>query len=346
MRVNLSEVQFKKLIKEDLGVSRTALSYTNLIYSQLEPELKEFLETRKSEVFKFKISASEMSYIYQSSMDDFIELPIEEIEITVRFVNSPRKKTTVPFTTGGAAQSIQKEYMKGSYLKEPSFELPKYILEEIDQTIFARMDLVVELRSTYEPSMSEAVLLDFRDTITHECNHLYEFYKRAESGAKQMNVTLSWAGNKNYNIKKEIFNIWKDFMDYVYNSEPYELNAKVQEAYSLRARMPFEEFKNTKYWKGATNLKNFSSDIFVEKLLSKIGELSPGKELSIMSNLYKWFLADYYKWMKAHNENPARFIEKSKHLVDLVEKFQPRINKAGETLLKKYMRLYALEPEV
>ena len=346
MRVRLSEEQLKKLIKEDLGVSRAALAYTNLIYSKLEPEVKEFLETKKSGKFFFKITVDEMSYVYQSSMDDFIELPIEHIDITLRFVNSPRKQTTVPFTTGGAAQSIQKEYMRGSYLKEPSFELPKYILEEVDQTIVARMDLSIDLRSTYEDDMSESVLLDLRDTITHECNHLYEFYKRAERGAKQMNVTLSWAGNRNVNIKREIFSIWQDFMDYVYNSEPYELNAKVQEAYSLRARMPFEEFKNTKYWRGATNLKNFSADVFVERLLAKIGELSPGKEVSIFNNLYKWFLTDYYKWMRLHNEKPARFIENSKNLVDLVGKLQPRINKAGETLLRKYMRLYALEPEI
>jgi len=346
MRVRLSEEQLKKLIKEDLGVSRAALAYTNLIYSKLEPEVKEFLNTKKSGKYKFTISVDEMSYIYQSSMDDFIELPIEQIEIALTFLNSPRKKASVPFTTGGVAQSIQKEYLKGSYLKEPSFELPKYILEEVDQTIVARMGLSVEIRSSYDDSMSESVLFDFRDTITHECNHLYEFYKRAEKGAKQINVTLSWAGNKNVNVKREIFSVWQIFMDYVYNSEPYEVNAKVQEAFSLRSRMTFEEFKNTKYWRGANNLKNFNSDVFIETLLSKIGELSPGKEVSIFNNLYKWFLTDYYKSMKLHNEKPARFIDNSKNLVDLISKFQPRINKAGETLLKKYMRLYALEPEI
>jgi len=47
MRVRLSEEQLKKLIKEDLGVSRAALAYTNLIYSKLESEVKEFLDTKK-----------------------------------------------------------------------------------------------------------------------------------------------------------------------------------------------------------------------------------------------------------------------------------------------------------
>jgi len=346
MRVRLSEEQLKKLIKEDLGVSRAALAYTNLIYTKLEPMIKDFLQTKRSGVQKSKITPEEISYVYQSSMDDFIELPIEEIHIVLTLKNSPRKQSTIPFASGGAANAIKKQYIGSSYLKEPSFELPKYVLEEVDQTLVAKIDFNLTLTSSYEDSMSESVLFDFRDTITHECNHLYEFYKRAESGAKQVNVSLSWAGGKNVNIRKEIFNLWEDFLYYVYNSEPYELNAKVQEAYSLRSRMSFDEFKNSRYWIEANNLRTFSADVFISKLLEKIGEVSPGKELSVTNNLYKWFLTDYFKWMKFHNEKPARYIEQSKHLIDLVNKFQPRINKAGETLLKKYMRLYAIEPEV
>ena len=48
MRVKLSEGQLKKLIKEDLGVSRAALAYTNLIYSKVEPIVKQFLQNKKS----------------------------------------------------------------------------------------------------------------------------------------------------------------------------------------------------------------------------------------------------------------------------------------------------------
>jgi hypothetical protein len=346
MRVRLSEEQLKKLIKEDLGVSRAALAYTNLIYTKLEPIIKDFLQTKKSGVQKIKITPEEISYVYQSSMDDFIELPIEEMHIVLTLKNSPRKKSTIPFASGGVANSIQKQYAGSSYLKEPSFELPKYVLEEVDQTLVAKLDFNLTLTSSYEDSMSESVLFDFRDTITHECNHLYEFYKRAESGAKQVNVSLSWAGGKNVNLRKEIFNVWQDFLYYVYNSEPYEINAKVQEAYSLRARMSFDEFKNSRYWEEANSLRTFNAEVYIDNLLEKIGEVSPGKELSVLNNLYKWFLTDYFKWMKFHNEKPARYIEQSKHLVDLVNKFQPRINKAGETLLKKYMRLYAIEPEV
>ena len=46
MKVLLSENQLKTLIKEDLGVSRASLAYSNLIYQKLEPIVTEFLETK------------------------------------------------------------------------------------------------------------------------------------------------------------------------------------------------------------------------------------------------------------------------------------------------------------
>ena len=344
MRVKLSEDQLKKLIKEDLGVSRAALAYTNLIYSKVEPTVKQFLENKKSLEYDVVIRPEEMTYIYQASMDDFIDLPIEMIRLKIKFKNYPKRESSVPFSTGGAADTIQKKYIGGSYLKKPSFELPKYVLEEIDNVVVAKMELSVNLMKGYNDSMEESILLDLRDTITHECNHIYEFYKRAESGAKSINVTLSYAGSKNFNIKSEIFKVWEEFLNYVYNSEPYEINAKTQEAYSLRSRMSFDEFKNTNNWKMVYELKNFNAEEYFSKLLDSIEQNSPGKEVSILNNLYKWFLTDYYKWMKSHGEQPQKFIENSKHLMDLIQKFEPRINKAGEVLRRRYTRLYAIEP--
>jgi hypothetical protein len=345
MRVKLSEEQIQRIIKEDLGVARAGLAYTNLFYSKVEPIVKDFLRNKKSQDIILKISPSEMSYVYQASMDDYIDLPIESMTILIKMKNYPRKKYTIPFSTGGAAESIQKEYKRSSFLKEPSFELPKYVLEEIDQVVVGKMEIEINITSSYEDSMEEDLLFDLRDTITHECNHIYEFYKRAESGAKQINVSLSYAGSKNFNVKREIFNVWEDFLNYVYDSEPYEVNAKVQEAFSLRSRMSLDEFMKTKYWKNATFLQTFDADTYFSNLVDTIQKYSPGKELSILNNLYKWFFTDYLKWMKFHGEKPQRFIEDSKHLYDLIKKFEPRINKAGDTLRRKYAKLYSIEPE-
>lgn len=345
MKITISEKQLDKLIKEDLGVSRAGLAYTNFTYYKLEPIVKDFLNNKKNQNLILTIPVNEMSYIYQSSMDDYIDLPIEKLTINIKTITNANLINDIPFSTGGAAESIQKEYKRSSFLKQPSLELPKYILEEIDKTIVAKIEISIYLGKSYEDTMEEKLLFDLRDTITHEFNHIYEFYKRAEKGAKQINASLSYVGLKNFNIKKEIFEVWEDFMDYVYNSEPYEINAKVQEAFSLRSRMSFDKFKESKNWKSAMNLKSFNGDIFFEHLLNVIDKYSPNKKLSILNNLYKWFFNDYYKVINFLGEKPKRYIEKSKHLYDLIKRFEPVINKAGETLLRKYMRLYSIELE-
>jgi hypothetical protein len=345
MKVLLSEEQLKTLIKEDLGVSRASLAYANLIYQILEPKAIQFMESRNESQEKIILQLKDISRIYQSSMDDFIELPVEKIEIDFFCTKIPKGKKNIKFTSGGGFQPIDKKSFGGSYLKEPSLELPKYILEEITQTLVAKFSFYFKLSSEFSDEFKDKALYDLRDTIIHECNHLFESYKRAESGSKQFNVSLSWVGGKNYNVNREIFKIWQEFLDMIYYSEPYEINAKSQEAISQTSIMPFDEFKKTKFWVDSSVMKSFNADTFFEKLLNKIQEVNPEKTMSILNNLYKWFMTDYYKWMKVHGESPAKYIEKSNGLLDLIERFQPKINKAGDKLQRNYMRLYTLELE-
>jgi hypothetical protein len=345
MKVLLSEEQLKTLIKEDLGVSRASLAYANLIYQTLEPKAIQFMESRNESQEKIIIQLKDISRIYQSSMDDYIELPIEKIEIDFFCTKIPKGKKNIKFTSGGGFESIDKKSFGGSYLKEPSLELPKYVLEEITQTLAAKFILYFKLSPEFSDEFKDNSLYDLRDTIIHECNHLFESYKRAESGAKQLNVSLSWVGGKNYNVNREIFKIWQEFLDMIYYSEPYEVNAKSQEAVSQTSIKPFDEFKKTKFWHDSSVMKNFNSELYIDKLLSKIQEVNPEKTISILNNLYKWFMTDYYKWMKVYGDSPAKYIENTTGLFDLVKKFERRIKNAGDKLQRNYMRLYTLDLE-
>lgn len=345
MKVLLSETQLKTLIKEDLGVSRASLAYSNLIYQKLEPIVTEFLETKVLVNEKIIMDLSEISKIYQSSMDDYIELPVERLEISFKCGKMKKQIHNVKFNSGGAFLFIGPKSPNSSYLTEPSLELPKYVLEEVTQTVVAKFEIFLSISSKFEETDREGALYDLRDTIVHECNHLYESYKRAEAGVKQANISLSWVGGKNYNINREIFKVYQEFLDLIYYSEPYEINAKSQEAVSQTSIMTPEEFQKTKFWQIATVMKNFKADEFFDKLVNKIQEVNPQKTVSILNNLYKWFMTDYYKWMKVHGDQPAKYIEKSKHLYDLVKSFEKRINKAGDKLQKNYGRLFTLELE-
>ena len=345
MKVLLSEEQLKTLIKEDLGVSRASLAYANLIYQTLEPRAIQFMESRNESQEKIILQLNDISRNYQSSMDDYIELPVEKIDIDFFCTKIPKGKKNIKFTSGGGFESIDKKSFGGSYLKEPSLELPKYVLEEITQTLSAKFSLYFKLGPEFSDEFKDKALYDLRDTIIHECNHLFESYKRAESGAKQFNVSLSWVGGKNYNVNREIFKIWQEFLDMIYYSEPYEINAKSQEAVSQTSIMSFDEFKKTKFWQDSSVMKNFNSELYSDKLLNKIQEVNPEKTMSILNNLYKWFMTDYYKWMKVHGDSPAKYIENTTGLFDLVKKFERRIKNAGDKLQRNYMRLYTLDLE-
>ena len=105
------------------------------------------------------------------------------------------------------------------------------------------------ITTQFRDELIDDLLMDLRDSILHECNHMLEFYKRSLSGAGLINTSLSHSGRKNYNIPREIFEVWDEFMTMVYFSEPYEMRAMVQEMYSVRLRQPFEEFKKHRYYR-------------------------------------------------------------------------------------------------
>jgi hypothetical protein len=193
--------------------------------------------------------------------------------------------------------------------------------------------------------MKGELYFDLRDTIMHEFNHIYEFYNKNLNKAGLVDTTLSYAGSKNYNVPKQIFDVWKTFLYFVYYSEPYEMRAMSQEVYSKRLRMTFDEFKENHYWKSAKMMENFDANKLFDTLMERIKEHNPEYLVPIMNRLYKWFLRDYYAGVKSFGKEPQKYITNSKHLLDLMVRFQPRIRMAGRKLQRNYSRLYTLSPE-
>jgi hypothetical protein len=342
MKIILSETQYKKLISEDLGVSRASLSYVNLIYSILEKKIEPFLNTKKSFKETFKITLKDIKQIYQNDLDDFIDLPIEEIVINLKCVNLKSKYLSSKFTTGGGAYQIEEKRFKNSYLKTPSYGLPKKVLEEVEKTLIAKFDFDLFINNEFTDSMKDSFLFDLRDTITHECNHILEFYNRGIKGLKPIDISLSYAGKENYNIPRHIFSLWEHFLDLIYYAEPQEVRAMTQEAYSQRLRMSFNVFKTTKYWLYAKEMENFSADKLFETMANEIEKYNPDYLVPFLTNLYTWFLKDYYNIITSLGITPNKTITNSRHLLDLMKRLEPKIQNAGKKLQRNFIRLYAL----
>lgn len=334
-----------RLLSEELGVARATIPFVNLVYSVLEPKVNEFIKGKDKKMSEdIVINFKDFKYIYRESLEDFLEFPVEEIIIKFTMDKLRRDRFEFKYSSGGGAHQIDFKKEDGSYLKKPSPNLPKY-LDEVEKTIVAKFDFNGYINQDFEYEMKDELYFDLRDTIMHEFNHIYEFYNKNLNKAGLVDTTLSYAGSKNYNVPKQIFNVWSTFLYFVYYSEPYEMRAMSQEAYSKRLRMTFDEFKETKYWKSAKMMENFDANQLFDTLMERIKEHNPEYLVPIMNRLYKWFLRDYYAGVKSFGKEPQKYITNSKHLLDLMVRFQPRIRMAGRKLQRNYSRLYTLSPE-
>jgi hypothetical protein len=345
MEIILTENQMS-LLSEELGVARATIPFVNLVYSVLEPKVNEFIKGNDKKMSEdIVINFKDFKYIYRESLDDFLEFPVEEIVIKFTMDKLRRDRFEFKYSSGGGAHQIDFKKEDGSYLKKPSPNLPKYLLDEVNKTIVAKFDFNGYINQDFEYEMKGELYFDLRDTIMHEFNHIYEFYNKNLNKAGLVDTTLSYAGSKNYNVPKQIFDVWKTFLYFVYYSEPYEMRAMSQEVYSKRLRMTFDEFKENHYWKSAKMMENFDANKLFDTLMERIKEHNPEYLVPIMNRLYKWFLRDYYAGVKSFGKEPQKYIANSKHLLDLMVRFQPRIRMAGRKLQRNYSRLYTLSPE-
>ena len=253
------------------------------------------------------------------------------------------KGISYTFTTAGGAEQIESTTSKFSYITKPPKELPKYVKEQLDATLNAKFELEVYITKDFDKSKYNELIFELRDTILHETNHMLEFYIKNEKGLGYVDVSLGVAGGKNYNIPKDIFGVWQEFLIYVYYSEPQEMRAMAQEMYSVRLREPFDKFKEHRYYVAAKKMQTFNADEMFKKLTDAIEMYNPDSEIIVLTNLWKWFISDYLSTLKMLNKVPNKKIENSIHVLQLMKVLQPRINNAGLYLQKKFNTLYSID---
>lgn len=347
MRILVSENQMKKLIKEDLGVSRPSIAYANLTLNKVEPILLKLInqigEKEEKIETEVKIGLDEIKKIWQNDIDDFLELPIEMVHIELILEKEDRVYDNITFATGGGAYGIRKNKLE-SYLKSPSLSLPKKILDEpeVNKTLVCRIELVVSINLEFEIKDFQKLILDLRDTIVHEFNHVIEIFRKYEKGS-ELDTRLSHIKSNSENIPEEIQNVWNYFLELVEYTQPQEINAMTQEMYSKKLRMSFDELKQTRYWKFANYMKNFDADTYFDFLVAKLESHTNEKKVSYLTEMYNSFIIQYNVITKLMGFKPSKVVSKSKHIYELIKNFQPRIQNSGKKLLKNFIRLYGLE---
>ena len=352
MKIILKEQQLKN-INESLGVSEASLAYVNLLYSIIEPKVIEMIAVRKNDTDEFYVESDEILKDFKDNMNTFYDFPIEMIEVDLVFkVTKKKPENGLMFSTGGAAYPLTTDGSGASQIKEPGEDLPVSVLKEVDKVIQAKFDFEVFINQEFDDSEIDELLYDLRDTITHELNHMYEFYNRIlNTGSSEFSLAKSFAGGRNVNTPKKIFRDYAKFLDYLYYSEPWEINANIQEAYSKLLRMSWEEFKNGKQYKIAEAMENYSGEQMFDELYNATMERSPEAVLFHIKNLHKFYLKQYLQYVKSERGDDITSEEelmkdevfKTKNILELFKKFEKRINNAGAKLKRNYARLNAIE---
>ena len=342
MKIVITEEQVLRILSEDAGVNRASITYSNIMLQKIVPVLDKFVENKKPGVTKIKIGLSDISEVWRGDLEGYIDFPVSEIRIDVNKKIFP-KNYQDEYTTGGGAEQIEPNSTSQSYLTTPPDSLPKYIKKEIDATVNAKFDIDIHIRSDFDKNKIDEVINDLRDTILHETNHMLEFFKKSEKGLGYVDVSLGLSGGKNYNIPADIFQIWQEFQTFVYYSEPHEMRAMVQEMYSLRIRLPFDEFKKHRYYIASKLMQEFDADTMFDVLVDKIESYNPDYLIPILTNLWKWFINDYYQITHVLKISPNKKIDNTTNVLDLMKVLQPRINKSGQTLQRNFNRLYSIE---
>jgi hypothetical protein len=345
MKYIITETQYN-LLTEDLGVSRATLPYTNIIYETIEKQVIKDIRSDKETKETITIGLKDLFHVYKDNVDDFIELPIEQIIIKYSYTKLDENVHPEGFVIMAFADMIG----QGSKLKTPNKYIPKNVLEEIDQTLVAGFEFNVNVNKDIDDDQIEELLYDLRDSVTHECNHMYEYYNREITGSKGIDTTLSFMKRPyemfDTGVREDVLQIWKLFLNLLYVSEPYEVRAMSQEAYSKRLRMSFEKFKETKYWDYSNRMIDFNAQDYYDYIVDLMEDITKEERDVILKTLHEYFIAYYEFSKKMVFDNPLnKKIVNTKNIMDIMKYFESTINKSGKKLQKNFMRLYALQPE-
>jgi hypothetical protein len=134
-------------------------------------------------------------------------------------------------------------------------------------------------------------------------------------------------------------------LNFLYYSQPWEINANVQEAFSKISRMSFDEFKKTNQWKIADEMENYSADELFKELVKTAEDKNPETVDYHIRNLHKFYLKQYKNYDEAYREaeDIKDKVYNTKNLLGLFKKFEKRINNAGKKLKRNYARLMSID---
>ncbi len=349
-------INFK--LNEALGIADATTYYTNRLTYKVFDEFYKVIDKMRSD----KLSIGEVTKDIRLGYNDINKLvpkeeknwmytnfPVSEILITIDI----KKKEEIEMgdskvLVGGSASPFAKGREKHATRIKPSLR------HNLDHTISVHIGIEILYSDDYKKMNTKFELFDrtylfkkIESVISHELNHVYEYYMRRLSKSSKIDTSLTWTsiGENIYNIPEDIFLFWQnEFTNFIYSVEPHEINAQTQEVKIFTDKSSFDKFRKSKYWIEAKKMQNWSYKEFLNKLSDKFKEHNlPPSEIDKMKDI---FVKEYIRLSTDWNESPKRIVPYKLDKMSNEEFyifFEKIINRGGTKLIRNFCRLYALK---
>jgi len=349
--------RFKEFsLLEKLGLSIPSVCYADSIYESALNMLLVSIALNKNEANLNYIIEPDKFINCINNKKDYLDFPVVKIQIDLNIkVDKRLNEEEIKHAIGGLAYRFGNKNWK-YYSKKVKSEI-----EDLDFGIIPHMGLDIFISENYKIKDNKTFEDDLKEVIWHELNHLYEFYNRIKIGkgplwSRMPKLSISYSDKNKWGIPNKIYNYWSEnFVFLFYLSEPYEVNAQVQEASYFAIKYGMDELRKTKAWEYSKIMADFNPNDFIEKLDSLIKEYideNPEEKTALYSGvlskpikerLKSMWLSIYKKTVDELKETPKIDINKlEKSNCDFFVKYMTKklINPAGNKMISKLAKLY------
>lgn len=333
--------KFNEFINEEvLGVSLPSVSYAKLVFDKVYTNFLTFLsdsEKRKLEkiitISKFEINTK----VKDQNRKYLSQHPISKFEINLHFKKA-RKTDSV---------SEHRHFIKNGYLVGAA---ARNIGEESDDTRIINNEIIfnMDINIDIDPSRFKEVSEDFKNqiesSIWHELNHNYELWSKYKNDrqTKALPVSITWSDKNSWGIPKEVFKQWnREFLFFIYISEPHEIRAIIQElGFFINKEKKIN--KNNLAYEHIIKMRSFVPEKFIEHMKEVIKENIGDVDYQyILERLKNMWISNYKQQLRNNKESDKININKIEKMTaeEFINFFGKKIQRNGEYLFRKVHKM-------
>lgn len=285
-------------LNERLGVSYASLLFSDFLEDFILKEFLQFVSSSETYLDEFKTIKwwKLQKWLSGKSTEEknefwklYPEFPIAGYEVILKFHKVTPKfyqknytEDGPPVVSGGFASGFgHKNWKNYSKIVDPIRKISDVglIIQFGIDIDFDKVNLDIK-----NPEHLIEIKKQIGSTLYHELNHCYEHYKRTTRSTvrgvygkpfydRSFNTAITFANENKWKVPKPIWNFWnKMFLNYTYMSEPFELNANVQEMYYHIKQFPNKELKQFTIWREADYMEKFDAEKFYSELVYIINQ--------------------------------------------------------------------------